>query len=136
MNAIDTNVLIYSLDVTEPVKSAQAIALIHRLRSSSLVVPWQVAVESLACLRRWENVGRISRFNVESYLKSYLLPLPIRLPKVDVLTSALQLSAKYSLSHYDSLLIAACIEAGVDTLYTEDLSHNAVYDSVRVFNPF
>lgn len=69
-------------------------------------------------------------------MNGYLLPLPIKLPNVDVLTTALQLSALYSLSHYDSLLIAACIEAGVDTLYSEDLSHNAVYGSVRVVNPF
>lgn len=34
------------------------------------------------------------------------------------------------------MLLAACIDAGVDTLYTEDLSHGVVYDGVSVNNPF
>jgi predicted nucleic acid-binding protein len=117
MNAVDTNVLVYALDVTEPVKSAQARALLQQLKGPSLIVPWQVAVEALSCLRRWESAGRISRFNVESYLQTYLLLLPIAMPSVGILAMSLQLSSQYSLSHYDSLLIAACNEAGVTTLY-------------------
>jgi predicted nucleic acid-binding protein len=136
MNAIDTNVLIYALDVTEPVKSQQATALLQHLKGSSLVIPWQVAVEFLACLRKWENAGRISRFNTESYLQNFLLPLPVKVPQVGILSAALQLSSQFSLSHYDSLLIAACAELGVDTLYSEDLGHNTSYGSVRVVNPF
>jgi predicted nucleic acid-binding protein len=46
------------------------------------------------------------------------------------------LTRRYSLSHWDSLLLGACIAAGVDTLYSEDMSHNGVYDSVTVINPF
>lgn len=136
MNAIDTNVLVYALDTTVPIKSQQATALLRRLNNPALIVPWQVAVETMSCLRRWENAGRISRLNVESYLQNYILPLPIKMPQVNLLASSLQLSAKYSLSHYDSLLLAACIEAGVDTLYSEDLSHNTTYGSVTVVNPF
>lgn len=42
---------------------------------------------------------------------------------------------RYSLSHWDSLLVAAAIEAGVDTLYTEDLQAGAQYETVKVVNP-
>ena len=45
------------------------------------------------------------------------------------------LTARYSLSHWDSLLVAACIEAGIDTLYSEDMGDGAVYDSLTVINP-
>jgi len=34
------------------------------------------------------------------------------------------------------MLVAACIDAGVDTLYSEDLGHGTEYDSVTVINPF
>jgi len=34
------------------------------------------------------------------------------------------------------MLIAACIEAGVDTLYTEDLTAGTSYDGLAVVNPF
>ena len=58
------------------------------------------------------------------------------LPKQSVLSASLTLSGRYSLSHWDSLLIAACLEAGVDTLYTEDLQDGATYDRLTVVNPF
>lgn len=45
------------------------------------------------------------------------------------------LRLRYSLSHWDSLIVASCAEAGVDTLLTEDMQHGAVYDSVRIENP-
>ena len=34
------------------------------------------------------------------------------------------------------MLLAACVEAGVRTLYSEDLASGAQYDSVTVVNPF
>jgi len=43
------------------------------------------------------------------------------LPAQGVLRKSLDLSSRYSLSHWDSMLIAACIDAGVRTLYSEDL---------------
>lgn len=45
------------------------------------------------------------------------------------------LTSRYSLSHWDSLLVAACLEAGIDTLYSEDMGDGAVYDSLTVINP-
>jgi predicted nucleic acid-binding protein len=34
------------------------------------------------------------------------------------------------------MLIAACKEAGVDVLYSEDMDDGADYDGVRIENPF
>ena len=58
------------------------------------------------------------------------------LPTQAVLRKSLDLSSRYSLSHWDSMLVAACIEAGVHTLYSEDLASGTQYDSVTVVNPF
>ncbi len=44
--------------------------------------------------------------------------------------------SRLSLSHWDSMLLAACIEAGVDTLYSEDLDAGTTYNTVTVINPF
>ena len=43
---------------------------------------------------------------------------------------------RFSLSHWDSMLLAACKEAGVTTLYSEDLDSGTDYDGLRVVNPF
>ena len=63
MTAIDTNILIYSLDRHDPVKRAKARALLWQLRSQSddVVVPWQVLGEFLRFLRSLQDQGRLAR---------------------------------------------------------------------------
>jgi len=40
---------------------------------------------------------------------------------MNMIPRSLGLTSRHSLSHWDSLLLAVCIEANVDTLYSEDL---------------
>ncbi len=138
MNAIDTNILVYAVDSSEPNKSSIALGLLHRLATSlePLIVPWQVAAEFLTCLRRWEDSKRISRQDTQDYLEQFITPLPVVYPSVKSLPIALELGDRYSLSHWDSMLLAACIESGIGTLYSEDFTNGATYDSVTVLNPF
>lgn len=49
---------------------------------------------------------------------------------------ALELYERFSLSHWDSLLLAACADAGVTRLYSEDMQHGADIDGVKIINPF
>jgi predicted nucleic acid-binding protein len=116
MNAVDTNVLVYAIDHDEPVKQAKAIELLDRLAQPSVqaVLMWQVAAEYLSCLRRWQAIGRITANEVEQYLHRALAVLPLSYPTRATLDISLDLSNRYSLSHWDSMLIGACIEAAVD----------------------
>lgn len=61
---------------------------------------------------------------------------PFVMPTPNVLDRALDLSNRFSLSHWDSMLLGACIEARVDTLYTEDMGAPTTIDSVQLINPF
>ena len=137
MNAVDTNVLVYSIDHVAPAKQAQALALLDRLTQPPVetVLLWQVAGEYLSCLRRWQSSGRVSAAEVEQYLDRALAMFPLVLPKRSVLGLSLKLHSRYSLSHWDSLLLAACIDAGIETLYSEDLGAGTTYDTVTVINP-
>ena len=138
MNAIDTNILVYLVDRDEPVKKRQSAELLITLGASpsATVMLWQVAVEFLSCMRRWELAGRISRGDTVEYFDQFEGRFDLLLPTRTVLHTALDLNARYSLSHWDSLLVAACIEAGVTTLYSEDMADGADYDGVRIVNPF
>ena len=138
MNAVDTNVLVYYVDADEPAKRPKAIALLERLGKAQVetLLLWQVAAEFLNCLRRWENEGRTSRHDTLAYLNAVEPMFRCVLPAHGVLRKSLDLSSRYSLSHWDSMLIAACIDAGVRTLYSEDLGNGVTYDSVTVINPF
>ncbi|MEZ6082293.1 MAG: hypothetical protein R3C56_43440 [Pirellulaceae bacterium] len=99
-------------------------------------MPWQVGGEFLCCLRRWENAGRIKRNDTQRHLSQLESMFTFVFPAQTILASSLQLSSRYQLSHWDSMLLAACIDAGIDTLYSEDLSAGMTYDSVTVINPF
>jgi predicted nucleic acid-binding protein len=138
MIAIDTNVLVYAIDDREPIKAAQASELINRLLSGDipLVIPWQVAVEFMATLHRWEKAGRISRPATLAYLSRFVLSLPVKQPTVNTFSVALDLGLRHSLSYFDSLLLSACSELGVTTLYSEDMTSGSTYGTVTVINPF
>lgn len=138
MNAVDTNVLAYFVDADEPIKQAKAIALLDKLALDPVptVLPWQVAVEFLSFLRRRQNAGKITAADTQRNVEQMESMFPIVFPTQPVLANALDLSLRYSVSHWDSLLLAACNIGGITTLYSEDLSDGATYDRVAVVNPF
>jgi predicted nucleic acid-binding protein len=49
---------------------------------------------------------------------------------------ALRLGSSYSLSWYDSLVLAAAIEGGAHVLYSEDFQHGQKFGNLRIENPF
>ena len=138
MNAVDTNVLVYFVDRDEPVKRAAAVEVLDRLVNEAVetVLLWQVAAEFLSCLRRWENQGRIGRQEVVENLARVRSMVRCVLPTERIFDKSLDLSSRYSLSHWDGMLLAACIDANVSTLYSEVLGDGKTYDSVTVINPF
>lgn len=138
MNAIDTNVLIYRVDNRELIKQAKARALLSNLVSNPTrtVLFWQVLGEFARQLRYWQDQGRISRPSLLRYVSVVRRLFPLAMPVSGVLDRALDLAGRYSLSHWDSMIIGACLEANVDTLYTEDMGSPTTYDSVRLINPF
>lgn len=138
MNAVDTNVLVYAFDADEPVKQVKAQRLLDQLipRRGETELLWQVAAEFLSCLRKWEAAGRMSVQDVDANFRDITASFVLRLPVGSVFAVSFDLSSRYSLSHWDSLLVAGCKVAGIDTLYTEDLDADTDYDGVRIINPF
>ncbi len=49
---------------------------------------------------------------------------------------ALRIRERYKLNWYDSLIVAAALEAKCDVLYTEDLQHGQRFGELVVINPF
>jgi predicted nucleic acid-binding protein len=137
MNAVDTNVFVYSLDVHEPAKQAKAKTLLAGLVGAQpgAILLWQVAGELLSVLANWETKGRVSRPHVEASFRAVLALFPLAVPGPQVLARYFDLRSRFSLSHWDAMLLAACLEAGVTTLFSEDLDAGTDYDGLRVVNP-
>ncbi|HVA51256.1 MAG TPA: PIN domain-containing protein [Pirellulales bacterium] len=138
MNAIDTNIFAYAFDPADPGKQAKARQLLFDLvaKPPESVLLWQVAVEFLAFLRKAEGRGRLTAEEVKTRFQEVLQLFSVQLPTVRIFERGFNLYERYSLSHWDSLLIAACHEAGVTRLYSEDMQHGADYDGVTIVNPF
>lgn len=138
MNAIDTNIAAYLFDPSAPEKQVRAQQLVDDmvLQPQETVWLWQVAAEFLACLRKASKQGALAPEQVPVEFRKVLQLFALKLPTALVLERCFALHERYSLSHWDSLLIAACQEAGVTCLYSEDMQDGADYDGVKVVNPF
>ncbi len=139
MNAVDTNVFVYALGDEDAPKQTKARVLLDRLvrqRPIETMIPWQVAGKLLSCLRRWESAGRITPDDVKANFFDVLSMFPLFTSTAKVFDSTFELRARFSLSHWDSMLLAGCKEAGVSTLFSEDLDPGTDYDGLRIVNPF
>jgi predicted nucleic acid-binding protein len=138
MIAIDTNVLVYAIDNDAPIKQTKALDLLGRLRqvTPSAILLWQVASEFLSVLRKRQSKGRITSTEVETHFRQYGTMFPLVVPGPRVFATYFDLHTRFSLSHWDSMLLAACKEAGVTTLYSEDMDAGTDYDGLAIVNPF
>ena len=138
MNAIDTNVLVYRLDRNELGKQAKARDLLRQLRvdPTPTILPWQVAGEFVRQLRAWKDQKKITSQTLHRYAAGFRRLFPLVMPTPAVLDRAIDLANRWSLSHWDSMILGACLEAGVDTLYTEDMGAPTTIEGVRLINPF
>jgi predicted nucleic acid-binding protein len=133
MNAIDTNILIYVHDPRDSLKQSVASNLVQNLDDGLLV--WQTACEFLAASRKLIPYG----YNFDQALadiREMMVNWKTALPDWQVLDRGASLFARYSLSYWDAMLIAACIEAGATTLYSEDFSGYRDIDGLTIVNPF
>ena len=132
MNAVDTNILIYVNDPRDPVKQAIAASLVAAMIDGVLI--WQVACEYLAASRKLEPLG-YDKSKAYQYIRDLQEVWYTALPTWTVIDRAEDLLSRFSLSHWDSLIVSACLEAKIETLYTEDFGY-ADIDGLKIVNPF
>lgn len=133
MDAVDTNVLIYAHDARDPRKQNVALSLIESQTEGVLL--WQVSCEYLAASRKLEPQGYRVQQAWQDILDLQSVWTTI-LPTWNVLERGENLRGSFSLSFWDALIIAACLEGGVDRLYTEDFDAYPSVNGLEVINPF
>jgi predicted nucleic acid-binding protein len=133
MNAVDTNVLIYAHDRRDPRKQVLAVSLIQSQADGALL--WQVACEYLSASRKLESQG-YSLEQAWQDIRDLRSVWTTILPTWRVLDRAETLMASFSLSFWDALILAACLEGGVDRLYTEDFDAYPRVGGLEVIDPF
>jgi predicted nucleic acid-binding protein len=133
---LDTNIFAYSFDQTAPDKKRIANTLIkEQLEDGSGVISYQVVQEFINVSYR-KFSSPMSLRELERYIEDVLSNLWKVYASQDLIYSAIGIKEQFQYSFFDSLIIAAALEAGCSTLYSEDLQHEQKIYSVQIINPF
>jgi predicted nucleic acid-binding protein len=72
----------------------------------------------------------------EQYLATSFQPLLVVHSSYSLYIEALTLSRRYSLSWYDSLILASASESECKILYSEDFQDRESFGGLKIVNPF
>ncbi len=133
MNAVDTNVLLYVHDPRDANKQSRATSLVRSLPAAALL--WQVACEYVAASRKLQpyGFGPQDAWNDLKMLRSMWSCI---LPDWQHHATCELLMQQHSLSFWDALILAAALEEGITTLYSDDLCSVGSIPGIHLVNPF
>lgn len=132
---VDTNVLVYARDASEPIKRPAAIRWLeelwheHRGRTSTQVLNEYYVTVTRKLERRldteaaWEHVQDLFTWEPQEVT-------------CDLLRRAREVERRYSVSWWDSTIVAAAQLQDCAILLSEDFQDGMMFDGVTVRNPF
>jgi predicted nucleic acid-binding protein len=124
----DTNILVYAA-TSDRRKLKAAACLSHGGVASVQVLNEFVHVARRKFRTDWPQI----EFALLQFRSSLEDILPITPQTHD---SAVVLARDHGLAFYDALIVAAALEAGCDTLFSEDMQHGRNIGSLSIINPF
>lgn len=129
----DTNILVYTEDVSAPVKQKRAASLWNKhFRSGTALISVQVLQEYFSAVTRKLGIeARVAQRRAEIFSTANV----VTFDAADVI-SAIELHRLMGTSFWDALILHAARSGGANVLYSEDFQHGAILASVRVVNPF
>jgi predicted nucleic acid-binding protein len=132
---LDTNILVYTFDKGERAKASRAQDLVRRALSTQKgVISFQVIQEFFAVAFKFRQP--MSQMECERYLEAVLRPLMAVLPSASLYAEALRTRHYHHLSWYDSLIVAAAMDAECSVLYSEGMQHGQRFGKLQIKNPF
>ena len=124
----DTNILVYAQQANGKADRARALVA-GGGKLSVQVLNEFAAVSRRKQQRDWREIDEA----IDDVLAVVDPPLALT---HDLHTAARTLAEDNGLSFYDALIVAAAIEAGCDTLFTEAMQHGRRIGRLAIVNPF
>ena len=130
---VDTNVLIYADDTRDAAKQLRA--------REWLLALWQQRCGRLSTQvlnEYYVNVTRklgLAQGDARAKVRRFQLWQPWQIDHQTVET-AWGVEARFGLSYWDALIMAAAAQSGCTHLLSEDLQHGLQIDAVTIINPF
>lgn len=132
----DTNILIYTFDLTAPDKSRRAEDLVYAaLATGRGMISHQVVQEFVAVARKPFRVP-LTFEQIEKYWQKTLRPLLQIHSSPALFERGIEICRASQLSWYDAIIVAAAIQGRCKILYSEDLQHGRRFGDLVVENPF
>jgi predicted nucleic acid-binding protein len=132
---IDTNVLVYAAggSGSEPKKSARAQSLVER---GDFCLSTQVLGEFVNIVQNPRKMATpLTDDEVDAWLDR-LFEFTVVDTDKELVERALFFRRKYQVKYWDAQIVAGAERCSATVLYSEDLSHQQFYGSVRCQNPF
>lgn len=126
---VDTNIAIYAFG-----KDEAKVEAAEKLLTGKPTISAQVVNEFLNICRVKLGMDLATRHALAKELIA-----GCRVVSVDTATVklAMNIAESHSVSHWDALIVAAALLAGCDTLYSEDMQNEQVFEGrLTVVNPF
>jgi predicted nucleic acid-binding protein len=125
----DTNTLLYLL--SSDTKKADWVS--KNLQQSNVISVQVLNEFTSASIRKI----KISNSELDEFLDLFTSTFNVRSLDIDTFETGLMVSRRYGYRHYDSMIIAAALQAGCEKLYSEDMQHRQVIDKrLQIVNPF
>ena len=135
MPFVDTNILVYARDKSDPGKLARAEEILDVLwRSRTGRLSAQVLQEYYVTVTRKLKPG-LSRAEARQDVRDLLEwnPRPVG---AGILESAWEIEDRWKLSWWDSLVAASALDCGTTVLLSEDMQDGLVIHSLQILDPF
>jgi len=125
----DTNVLLYLIS-RDAAKARRA----EKLLSARIAISVQVLNEFASVARRKHSLEWTELVEILAGIRHFAELQPLTL---DTHLHGLALAERYGFSLYDAMIAAAALQAGCDTLLSEDFQAGQVIDGrLKIVNPF
>ena len=130
---VDTNILIYSLDRSEPVKQLVADKLMRAVLSKRATLPLQCLNEFYRATTRKHLLTPAEAKAFVNDVLTFIVPIS---SVAEDLVYAMQLHETNHIQFFDALIIATATRAGCAILFSEDLQSGRSFGSLTIQNPF
>lgn len=133
---LDTNIFVYAFDSANAKKQEKANELIKAALSNHTgCISFQVIQEFMNVATRKFAVP-LSIPDCEKYLNAVLSPLCEIFTSIELYLRSLDLMERWQFSFYDSLIVAAALQADCALIYSVDLQHEQKIQDLTIRNPF
>ncbi len=130
---VDTNVLVYAASRLDEDRDKARVAM-SLLQTPGIGLCAQVMQEFLVVSTR--KVRKPWSLDEALDWVEALEDFPCLPTDAGLVRYGAEMAVRYRLSYWDGAIVAAAHRLNAPILYTEDLSHDQTYGSVRVVNPF